>query len=333
MSTRALVTFPLSPDVIRKLYEVGFRTYQDVVDFDAGSLSKVLRWPIRECEELVRKVKREEEVEVKGLMEVLREEFKDNRVQKIRTSVGSLDRKLNGGIPVGNVVEIYGAGGSGKTQICYQLCLNVQMPLSFKGLDGEALYIDTESRFKTERIVQMARHVSSDVMKEEFVEKKFLDRIYLVKVTSPEQLKILILYHLEEFLREHPRVRLVVLDSVCYQMRFSKDLHSDYRMRTKEIHLMTQQLRKIAHTEAVAVVITNQVTRNIQTDQLLPALGKTWSFTSSTKLSLQRMDGTGTRRVTIVKSRLKGPFQTLFEIKVRNFSIRIFLHSILKYVY
>lgn len=321
MSTRALVTFPLSPDVIRKLYDVGFRTYQDLVDFDTASLSKVLHLPIWECDEILRIVKREENVEVKGLMEVLRNEFKDNRIQKIKTSCTSLDRKLNGGIPVGNVVEIYGPGGSGKTQFCYQLCLNVQIPLSQKGLDGEALYIDTESRFKTERIIEMARHVSSDVMQQKnFVEKQFLDRIYLIKISSPEQLKILILYHLEEFLIEHPKVKVVIVDSISYQMRFSKELHLDYRMRTKEIHLMAHQLRITAHKQSVAVVITNQVTRNIETEQVVPALGKTWSFTCSTKLFLERFDEeTGTRRVTIVKSRLKGPFKALFKIKVRKY--------------
>lgn len=49
-------------------------------------------------------------------MDVLQEEFKDDKIQKIGTSCPDLDLKLNGGLPVGNLIEIYGEAASGKSQ-------------------------------------------------------------------------------------------------------------------------------------------------------------------------------------------------------------------------
>jgi DNA repair protein RadA len=40
--------------------------------------------------------------------------------------------------------------------------VNVQLPPERGGLSGAALYIDTENTFRTERIVQMARHLRLD---------------------------------------------------------------------------------------------------------------------------------------------------------------------------
>jgi hypothetical protein len=43
---------------------------------------------------------------------------------------------FSGGIPSQGITEIAGESGSGKTQICLQLCLTVQLPKSSGGLNG-----------------------------------------------------------------------------------------------------------------------------------------------------------------------------------------------------
>lgn len=315
MSCRSLITLPFPSEVKRKLLNSGFRTQGEIIEFNATNLSKILRFTIEECDDILKVASADDAAPIKGLEEVLRREFANRQVQKIKTSCLSIDRKLNGGLPIGNVIEIYGTAGSGKTQICYQLCVNVQLPKEMGGLDAEVLYIDTESRFKPERIVQIAQHVFGE---KTFDENMFLNRINFVRVLRPEKLKILILYHLENFLKKHAKVKLVILDSVSYQMRFNVgNAPVDYLHRSREIHLMAHRLRTIAHTCNVAVVVTNQVTQNLETGKLQPALGKTWSFTCSTKLFLERVDEEpGTRKITLVKSRLKGPFTTSFKIQV-----------------
>lgn len=52
------------------------------------------------------------------------------RKNVLRLSSGSkvIDRLLDGGIETQTITEFYGEYGSGKSQICHQLCVNVQLP-------------------------------------------------------------------------------------------------------------------------------------------------------------------------------------------------------------
>lgn len=55
---------------------------------------------------------------------------------KLTTGCKFLDEALKGGILSHGITEISGESASGKTQLCLQLCLNVQLPLSHGGLNG-----------------------------------------------------------------------------------------------------------------------------------------------------------------------------------------------------
>ena len=78
-------------------------------------------------------------------------------VQKLSSKVQSIDDLLGGGFETQALVEVYGAFGSGKTQIGHQLAVNCTMPVEDGGFDGDVFYIDTEDTFRPERITQMAR--------------------------------------------------------------------------------------------------------------------------------------------------------------------------------
>ena len=61
-----------------------------------------------------------------------------------RLSVGctTLDSILKGGLLVSGITEIAGTGAAGKTQLCLQLCLTVQLPKTHGGLGaGEVVYM------------------------------------------------------------------------------------------------------------------------------------------------------------------------------------------------
>lgn len=64
--------------------------------------------------------------------------------KRIATFSRDLDMLLGGGVPIGSLFEICGAPGVGKTQLCMQLAVSVQLPAAFGGLGGQSLYIDCE---------------------------------------------------------------------------------------------------------------------------------------------------------------------------------------------
>lgn len=47
----------------------------------------------------------------------------------LSTGCPNLDSMLKGGLPNKGIAQIYGAAGTGKTQLALQLCLTVQLPV------------------------------------------------------------------------------------------------------------------------------------------------------------------------------------------------------------
>jgi RecA/RadA recombinase len=68
----------------------------------------------------------------------------------------SIDGLLGGGIALGQVTEIAGLPGTGKTQLAMQLCVLARLPQIYGGVQGQALYIDAEGSFIPERVWSMA---------------------------------------------------------------------------------------------------------------------------------------------------------------------------------
>lgn len=107
------------------------------------------------------------------------------------------------------------------------------------------------------------------------------------------------LHLLPDFLSAHPRVRLLVIDSVASPFR---PLFDDFSLRTRLLNGLSQQLIALATGHDIAVVLTNQLTTRVKGTQshLVPALGETWGHTPTVRLLLK---WAGSRRLaTILKS-------------------------------
>ena len=147
-----------------------------------------------------------------GVSFIRADELLKMRQNVLRLTTGSkaLDKLLDGGLETQTITEFYGEYGSGKSQLCHQLCVNVQLPPERGGLNGAALYIDTENTFRTERIVQMARHLGLDP---EHVVKNI---IYAEAYTSDHQM--FLLENADEVIKEN-NVKLIVIDSLTSHFR------------------------------------------------------------------------------------------------------------------
>ncbi|KAF9125603.1 DNA repair protein xrcc3 [Mortierella sp. 14UC] len=74
-----------------------------------------------------------------------------------------LDEAVGGkGIMTRAITEIAGESAVGKTQLCLQLCLTVQLPESMGGLDGSVVWLSTEGKLPYNRL---------EAMIDQFVEK------------------------------------------------------------------------------------------------------------------------------------------------------------------
>jgi len=80
-----------------------------------------------------------------GISFVRADELYKMRQTVLRLTTGSkaVDKMVDGGLETQTITEFYGEYGSGKSQFCHQLCVNVQLPPERGGLSGSALYVDT----------------------------------------------------------------------------------------------------------------------------------------------------------------------------------------------
>jgi RAD51-like protein 2 len=77
--------------------------------------------------------------------------------RNIVTFCKAIDMLLGGGFARAEVTEVAGVPGVGKTQISMQLCVDARLPKEYGGIEGEAVYIDSEGSFSPERCFKLAQ--------------------------------------------------------------------------------------------------------------------------------------------------------------------------------
>ncbi|MEE6493809.1 hypothetical protein FKM82_016945 [Ascaphus truei] len=93
-----------------------------------------------------------------------------------------LDKLLRGGIPLVGITELAGESSAGKTQLGLQMCLSVQYPLGYGGLEAGAVYICTEDAFPSKRLQQLINlqhKLRSDVPFDVIKKIRFGDNIFI----------------------------------------------------------------------------------------------------------------------------------------------------------
>lgn len=103
----------------------------------------------------------------------------------LSTGCSSIDKILHGGIPLNGITEICGCSGAGKTQLCLQLALTVQLPKELGGLGKCAAYIYTEGTFPIKRLAELASFMQDKYNTISFKDNVFIHHILgLVRTVS-----------------------------------------------------------------------------------------------------------------------------------------------------
>ncbi|XP_035391204.1 DNA repair protein RAD51 homolog 3 isoform X2 [Electrophorus electricus] len=296
---RTVSSSPLAPSVKVKLINAGFHTAADLVDLlplqlcqeagisqeEANEVLQALRHDSRLCQERA----------AEGCITALELLHCEQSQGSLVTFSSELDAVLGGGVSVGKTTEICGTPGIGKTQLCIQLAVDVQIPVCFGGLGGKAVYIDTEGGFLVQRAAEMARAAAEHcallaedteqrAALEDFTLEKILSNIFLIRCHDYVEL-LAETYLLPNLLQKCAEVKLVVIDSIAFPFRHDFE---DFSQRTRLLNSLAQQLNQLANQQQTAVVLTNQMTTKVSNGQskLVPALGESWGHAATEKLIL-----------------------------------------------
>ncbi|XP_029282166.1 DNA repair protein XRCC3 [Cottoperca gobio] len=225
----------------------------------------------------------------------------------LRLSVGCavLDELLRGGLPVGGVTELSGESGAGKTQLALQLCLSVQYPTQYRGLNSGAVFICTEDSFPIRRLQQLIRDQSclrSDVPPSLISSLQFSDHVYIEHAADLDSLQECLSRRVPLLLARGV-VRLLVVDSVAALFR-SEFQAADWLERNKQLLTFSSKLHHLSMEFSTPVLCINQVkdvfssSDNILgplSSSMCPALGLAWANQVMVRLMMRRIQGTVAR--------------------------------------
>jgi len=244
---RTIEELGVSSTIINKLREAGYTTIESIAVATAQELSTIVGIPLATAQKLIAAAREALDIRFKTALELKKERM---NIGKVTTGSKALDNLLGGGVETKTITEFFGEYGTGKTQLCHQLVVNVQLPVEKGGLSARAVYIDSEGTFRWERIESMARAVGLDP--DQIME----NILYIRALNSDHQMAIV-----EELRTLIPKenIRLVALDSVTGHFRAEYPGRENLAIRQQKLNRHLHQLMQIAEIYNVAVIITNQV--------------------------------------------------------------------------
>jgi DNA repair protein RadA len=292
----------------KKLRELGYNTVENLAmatakDLDKAGINK------KNAEKLIRKARQSMPLPFIRGDELVK--MRKN-VHRLTTGSSMLDKLLGGGIESQSITEFYGEYGSGKSQICHQLCVNVQLPRERGGLDGAALYIDTENTFRTERIFQMAQNLGLDP--EEAIKKI----IFAEAFTSDHQ--IFLLENADKVIKEN-NVRLIIVDSLTSHFRSEYLGREMLQERQQKLNKHMHMLIKLARGFNAVAVVTNQVMSKPDVffgEAIHPVGGHIVAHTSHTRVFLRKSARGPVRIARLVSSPYLAEGEGVFRVSERG---------------
>jgi DNA repair protein RadA len=294
--------------IAKKLRDLGFHTVENLAmatakELEQAGLNK------KSSEKLIRKARLSMPFQfIRG------DELVKMRENVLRLTTGSsmLDKLLGGGIESQSITEFYGEYGSGKSQICHQLCVNVQLPIEQGGLEGAALYIDTENTFRTERIFQMANNLGLDPV------EAIKNIIFAEAYTSDHQ--IFLLENADKIIKENG-IRLIIVDSLTSHFRSEYLGREMLQERQQKLNKHMHMLIRLSRAFNAVAVVTNQVMSKPDVffgEAIHPVGGHIVAHTSHTRVFLRKSARGPVRIARLVSSPHLPEGEGIFRITERG---------------
>ncbi|NWI96589.1 XRCC3 protein, partial [Pitta sordida] len=278
----------LNPKTVAALKKADIKSIKDILNLSGADLQRLMKLSSAEIQCLLRTVSRT--LRRNSTVTALQLYQDKGRRQKLSLGCPVLDNLLKGGIPLVGITELAGESSAGKTQISLQLCLCVQYPYKYGGLESGAVYICTEDVFPSKRLQQLIEQqhkLRADVPAEIRQKIKFGNRIFVEHAADLDTFHKCITQRLS-LLLARGMVRLVVIDSIAALFRCEFGV-SESVMKARYLQTFGAQLHSLSTRFRTPIMCINQVTDAVSESEaaqcscrvvgnrVAPALGITWA--------------------------------------------------------
>jgi DNA repair protein RadA len=233
--------------IAKKLREVGFADPMTIAVTSPAELSAIAEIGAGQAAKIINAVREMLEIGFESADKILERKAK---ALKITTGSKNLDRLLGGGIETQAITETYAAYGCGKTQIGFQLAVNVQLPPEKGGLSRGCLWIDTENTFSPTRISSISKALKLNP-------GEVLRNIYVARAFNSDH-QIFLVEKSKELIEEN-KIGLIVVDSLTSHFRADYAGRGTLAERQQKLNKHLHTLQRLADAFNLAVYVTNQV--------------------------------------------------------------------------
>jgi DNA repair protein RadA len=295
----------VGPAIAKKLSEAGYRSPEAVAVATPKELAAAADIGESTATRIIEAAR-----EMLNIGFVSAQEFLEQRkkISTITTGTKNLDQLLGGGIETRGITEFFGEFRTGKTQICLQLSVTVQLPEERGGLNGEAIYIDTEGTFRPERLVQIA-------LKFELDPKEVLKRVIYARAYNSDH-QLYLSQNIDGLIEKGRNIKLVVVDSMVGHFRSEYIGRGMLAERQQKLNKHLHTLLRLAELYNLAVVVTNQVMAKPDAffgDPTSPVGGHIVAHNCTTRVYLRKSKG-NQRIARLVDSPYLPELEVLFAI-------------------
>ncbi|NXP46663.1 RA51B protein, partial [Heliornis fulica] len=217
MAAKKLRRARLSQELCERLSRHQIITCQDFLCLSLLELMKVTGQSYYDVRKLLCEVSRACAPKMQTAYEIKLRKSVNPSSAFLSTTLYDLDEVLHGGVPCGSLTEITSPPGCGKTQFCIMASVLATLPVSMGGLDGAVIYIDTESAFSAERLIEIAGNRFPTYFDSD--EKLFCMtcNVHLYRELTCDSVLKRIMSLEEEIISK--KVKLVIIDSVASVVR------------------------------------------------------------------------------------------------------------------
>mmetsp|Transcript_13067 Transcript_13067/g.15767 ORF Transcript_13067/g.15767 Transcript_13067/m.15767 type:complete len:505 (+) Transcript_13067:671-2185(+) len=255
MSFRKLSRMGLDADVVQRLAMRNIHTPKDLLAKTELDLMETVDIPLREIQELVRMVSQS----ICPTPTTLLHLFQRRQEEKTHlfTNLPALDQNLRGGVPMKGITELVGPAGVGKTQMCQMLAVLGALPLALGGLGGNIMYIDTENKFSSARLVEIACTRFPSHFQTPSSHAALSSQVLVVNPPSSDAMH----QHLTDLETTviKKNIKLIIVDSIAALLR-AEFSSANLIQRQELLGQQAARLKFLSESFSIPVIVTNQVT-------------------------------------------------------------------------
>jgi RecA/RadA recombinase len=221
--------------------------------------------------------------------------------KRLLSGCSLLDEATGGGLKAGEIVQIYGPSGAGKTTLAMQYTINAARRKS------KIIYVNVERAFSLDRFRQMASRDFSLVAPRVFItsptkfsnQGEFFDRFDTVRP---------------------PNTRLLVVDTIVSLYRKELGDFSENILLSRLLNRQLGVIASIAKRHNLTVLLINQVRGDVENiDGFCPMANSIVSFWCTTTIRIKQAEPMGHREFKLLVRKSNTPIEFIVKLQDSGF--------------